>query len=239
MSYTQFLLTALLGAAPILAQTSVDQVLEKYSQAIGGAEAYQKATTRTMKGSVVIPDDNVTGTAVAVAKAPASYHLTLDIPGYGLAETVLDGESGWEKNPDSGVHAMSRTDLANAKRDHMFYRDLKLKELYPKMEMADAADVNGHKTNVIAATPEGGGPAEKFYFDAETGLLVKHDFERITLEDGIVQYEVLYSDYRDVDGLKLPATIEQRSPDSVMILKFAEIKNNAPVEATAFAKPEK
>lgn len=239
MSYLQFLLTALLGAAPILAQTSVDQVLEKYSQAIGGPEAHQKATTRMMKGSVVIPDDNVTGTALAIAKAPASYRLTLDIPGYGLAETVIDGESGWEKNPDSGVHAMSRTDLANAKRDHMFYRDLKLKELYPKMEMADAAQVNGHKTNVIAATPEGGGPAEKLYFDAETGLLVKHDFERITLEDGIVQYEVLYSDYRDVDGLKLPATIEQRSPDSVMILKFAEIKNNAPVEATAFAKPEK
>ena len=34
----------------------------------------------------------------------------------------------------------------------------------------------------------------------ESGLLVKRDYERVTLEDGIVQYEVLLRDYRDVDG---------------------------------------
>jgi len=54
-----------------------------------------------------------------------------------------------------------------------------------------------------------------------------------------VQYEVFYRDYRDIDGLKLPATIEQRSPDYTMILKFAEMRNNPPLESTVFAKPEK
>lgn len=66
------------------------------------------------------------------------------------------------------------------------------------------------------------------------GLLLKRDFERVTFEDGIVQYEVFYRDYRDVDGLKLPSTIEQRSPDSTMIPKFSEIKNNAAIEDAAF-----
>jgi hypothetical protein len=37
----------------------------------------------------------------------------------------------------------------------------------------------------------------------------------------------------------LPFTIEQRAPDNTMIFKFAEIKNNAPLTDTAFAKPEK
>jgi len=69
--------------------------------------------------------------------------------------------------------------------------------------------------------------------------LLKRDFERITLEDGIVQYEVLYSDYRDVEGLKLPFNIERRTPDFTMIWKFSEIKNNAPVEDAVFAKPAK
>jgi hypothetical protein len=54
-----------------------------------------------------------------------------------------------------------------------------------------------------------------------------------------VQYEVLLKDYREVDGLKFPFTIEQRAPDNTMIFKFAEIKNNAPLADTAFAKPEK
>jgi outer membrane lipoprotein-sorting protein len=179
------------------------------------------------------------GTAQVYAAAPERYRLTLNIPEYGgVIETVLDGENGWQKNPDSGVHAMSRTDLAIARRDYQFYREIRLKELFPKMEAAPEAKVNGRPVNVIAATPASG-PPEKLYFDAETGLLVKRDFERVTLEDGIVQYEVFYRDYRDVDGVKLPSVIEQHSPDSTTIFKFSEIKNNAAIEDGAFAKPAK
>jgi outer membrane lipoprotein-sorting protein len=238
MRHRQYCLLALAAAAPALAQPSVDQIVEKYQQALGGQAAYEKVTTRAMKGTVEMPDDNVTGAAQIVAKAPGSFRLTIDIPGYGVVETVLDGDNGWEKNPDSGTHAMSKTGLAISQRDHHFYREVRLKELYPKMETAGADKVGGRALYVIEATPAAG-PAEKLYFDAETGLLVKRDFERVTLEDGIVQYEILLRDYRDVDGLQLPFTIEQRAPDNTMIFKFAEIKNNAPLADAAFAKPEK
>jgi outer membrane lipoprotein-sorting protein len=106
------------------------------------------------------------------------------------------------------------------------------------MEAAGTDKLDNHPVYIVQATPASG-PPEKLYFDTESGLLLKRDFERITLEDGIVQYEMVYSDYRDVDGLKLPFTIERRSPDSTMILKFADVKNNAALEASAFAKPEK
>jgi outer membrane lipoprotein-sorting protein len=231
-------LATLASAAPALAQPSVDQILEKYARGLGGKAAYEKVTTRAMKGTVEIPDDNATGSALVWAKAPASYRLTMDIPGYGVVETVVDGDKGWETNPDSGTHTMSKTDLAIAQRDHQFHREVELKELFPKMETAAADKVNGRAAYVIEATPANG-PAEKLYFDEESGLLVKRDFERVTLEDGIVQYEVLYSDYRDVDGLKLPGRIEQRSPDNTMIFKFSEIKNNVALDDAAFAKPEK
>src|ERR1035441_9958259 len=238
MSYRQYCLLALAAAAPTLAQPSVDQILATYARALGGQTAYEKVTTRAMKGTVEIPDENTTGAAQVVAKAPGSYRLTMDIPGYGVIETVLDGANGWEKNPDSGTHAMSKTDLAVAQRDHHFYREMRLQELYPKMETAGADKVDGRAVTVVDPPPAAG-PAEKLYFDAESGLLVKHDFERVTLEDGIVQYERLLRDYRDVDGLKLPFTIEQRAPDNTMIFKFSEIKNNAPLADAAFAKPEK
>jgi outer membrane lipoprotein-sorting protein len=239
MSYPRLWLPAVLSLTPLLAQPSVDQILEKYTQALGGRAACEKVTSRTMQGTVEIPDDNASGTAQVYAAAPERYRLTLNIPEYGgVIETVLDGENGWQKNPDSGVHAMSRTDLAIARRDYQFYREIRLKELFPKMEAAPEAKVNGRPVNVIAATPASG-PPEKLYFDAETGLLVKRDFERVTLEDGIVQYEVFYRDYRDVDGVKLPSVIEQHSPDSTTIFKFSEIKNNAAIEDGAFAKPAK
>ena len=227
-----------LGQALSQASIDVDRILAAYTRALGGEAAYEKITTRAMKGTVEIADDNATGTVQVWAKAPDSFRLTMDIPGYGLVETVLDGEKGWEKNPDSGTRAMGKTDLAVARRDHQFYREVRLKELYPRMETAGTDKVEGRAVYVVEATPAAG-PAEKLYFDAQNGLLVKRDFERVTLEDGIVQYEMLLRDYREVDGLKLPFTIEQRSPDNTMIFKFAEIGNNAPLTDTAFAKPEK
>ena len=139
----------------MLAQTTVDRVLAKYIQAIGGQAAYEKVATRTMRGSVEIPDDNVTAPARILAKAPASYRLTFDVPGYGVVETVLDGANGWEKNPDSGIHAMSKTDLAIARRDHHFYREVRLKELYPTMTMAGTDRVDGRAADVVEATPVG------------------------------------------------------------------------------------
>ncbi len=245
MSYRQYnwlalatALAAVVPAALAAAQPTVDQILEKYTQAIGGQSAYEKVTTRAIKGTLEVPDDNVTTPMEIWAKAPASFHLAYNIPGYGTIETVVDGANGWEKNPDAGVHAMSKVDLAVALREHNFYREVRLKQLYPTLAAAGASKVAGRPVYVIEATPATG-TAEKLYFDAESGLLVKRDFERVTLEDGIVQYEMLYKDYRDVDGLKLPHTIEQRAPDNTVIFKFAEIKNNAPVEDTAFAKPEK
>lgn len=238
MSYRPYCLMAIAAAVPAFGQPGIDQILAKYAQALGGQAAYEKVTTRAMKGAVEIPDDNATGTALVVAKAPGSFRLTIDIPGYGVVETVLDGGSGWEKNPDSGTHAMSKADLAIAQRDHHFYREVRLKELYPKMASAGTDKVGGRAVYVVQATPATG-PAEKLYFDAENGLLVKRDFERVTLEDGSVQYEVLLRDYREVDGLKFPFTIEQRAPDNTMIFKFAEIQNNAPLADTVFAKPEK
>ncbi len=238
MNASRLLLPALACAISCLAQPSTDEVLEKYAQAIGGKAAYEKVTTRIMKGTVEMPDDNVTGTAQVIAKAPDRFRITMDVPGAGVMESVLRGDEGWEKNPDSGVHALSRGDLEIAKRDHQFYRETRLKELYPKLGTPAADQLNGRAVYVIEAAPASG-PPEKLYFDAQNGLLVKRDFERITLEDGIVQYEMLYSDYRDVDGIKLPSTIEQRSPDYTMIWKFTEIKNDAPVEDSAFGKPEK
>src|SRR6476469_9887255 len=131
MRHLQLWMLALAGAVPALAQATVDQVLEKYAQALGGQSAYEKVTARTMKGTVEIPDDNVTGTAQVWAKAPGSYRISLEIPGYGVIETVLDGDNGWKKDPDSGTHTMSKTDLAIAQRDRAFHREVRLKELYP------------------------------------------------------------------------------------------------------------
>src|SRR5579884_1767507 len=152
--YSRHVLLLAMMAAPTWAQPTTDQILDKYTQALGGKAAYEKVTSRLMKGEVSIPDDNTTGTAVVYAKAPDRYRATYDFPGYGIVDLVIDGDHGWQKNPDSGLNGMSRQDLEAERRAHAFHRETRLKELYPKMGPPARVDVEGHSAYRIEATPE-------------------------------------------------------------------------------------
>jgi len=80
---------------------------------------------------------------------------------------------------------------------------------------------------------------EKFYFDSQSGLLVRRDFERVTLDDGIIPFEIDYEDFKDVEGLKIPFTVIRKTPDYSMSYRFSEVKFNEPIDDGKFAKPEK
>lgn len=226
----------LLLPAGILAQ-DVDQILNKYIAAVGGQEAIQKVTSRAYKGTAENTDDGWTAPVELYAKAPDQYLMILKIPDYAVREAV-NGGGGWTQNPDDGVRDMSRGDLASARRDHDLHRETRLKELYPSMTVAGKANVGDREAWVIEAKPPQG-EAEKLYFDTQTGLLLKRDFVRVTMEDGITQNEVFYEDYKDVGGLKLPFTVRRGASGSWMIYRYSEIRNNAPVDEAALQKPAK
>ena len=50
--------------------------------------------------------------------------------------------------------------------------------------------------------------------------------------------QIDYSDYRDVGGLKVPHTVRHATWNQVTTQKLTDVKINAPVADTAFAKPQ-
>jgi hypothetical protein len=46
-----------------------------------------------------------------------------------------------------------------------------------------------------------------------------------------------YSDYRDVDGVKVPFSVRHATWNAVTTEKFNDVKVNAPVDDAVFAKP--
>jgi len=76
------------------------------------------------------------------------------------------------------------------------------------------------------------------YFDAETGLLVRRTTSTTT-PVGTIPEQVDFSDYRDVDGMKVPFTIRVSTVDPTysVVRKFTEIKLNVPIDAKRFNKP--
>jgi CubicO group peptidase (beta-lactamase class C family) len=218
---------------------TVDQIIDRYLQAIGGEAALRKATSRIINMTLVIEGDDVTASFESYSQAP---NKKVEIGQVKLSNGVefeisrgFNGAVGWALNPTSGgFRELSGTELAAEKRDAEFYWEIKLKELYPKMLLVGQAKIAGHTAYCVEATPHDGAPI-KLYFEAQTGLLVRLDSIDEVANRGKVPDETYFEDYREVDGVKLPFTI--RIPRVKYTFKVNEVKHNVPIDEAKFKSP--
>ncbi len=205
---------------------TVEQIVDKYVQAIGGETAHKKLTSRVMKGKFEIPEKEVIGVIEHEAMAPNKMRMTLQGQTQNGARfdllSVFDGAIGWETNPTNGGHCeLSGPELAAIRRDAEFHREIKLRELYPKITLKGKEGVGKSAVYVIEATPREGNP-EEWRFNAQTGLLTQIDDT------------YFFDDYREVDGVKLPFTVHASSEVGMFIASFDEIRHNIPIEEARF-----
>lgn len=225
-----------LGVQAADSTPTVDQILEKFITAIGGQNTIQKLTTRVMKGSAQLTSTGEMGTIEIYKKAPDKEFYLINIPSNGPTPRAYDGKAGWYLfDPDEGPKEASPSDLPGMKREFDFYRELRLKSLYPKTVLKGRASVSGQESFVIEATADDGA-VEKWYFSAQTGLLVRSDTPYVS-DDGTSFLQTVYEDYREVDGVKMPFVWRQTSPDFDYLITFTEIRNNVPIDDSKFAKP--
>ncbi|HEV2666838.1 MAG TPA: hypothetical protein VG324_18105 [Blastocatellia bacterium] len=232
------------GANAPASTPTVDQILDKYVQAIGGKAAFEKLKTRVMKGTW----ENLTTTRVSpieiYAKAP-NKRVEIFIAGDYDSSRGFNGAVGWSLNmTETGFRELSGHGLAAEKREAEFHREIKLREIYPRWTLAGKERVGDREAYVIEATPAEG-DTEKMYFDVQTGLLIRRDGTIEAPKDGRIPVESLikipvesyFEDYREIDGVKLPFTVRHSLPGVRTIIKFKEIKHNTPIEDAKFNKP--
>jgi hypothetical protein len=218
---------------------TVDQILDRYVQAIGGAAAYRKLTSRITRMTLVSEDSDVTASFESYWQAP---NKAVEIRQYKLGNGVefevsrgFNGAVGWSLNPtNGGFRELIGTELAAEKRGDEFYWEIKLKELYPRMALIGQAPVGDRMAHCIEATPSEGDPI-KLYFEAQTGLLVRIDSIYENGSGGKILNETYFEDYREVDGIKMPFTI--RMPADKVTYKVNEVKHNVPIDEAKFKSP--
>jgi hypothetical protein len=170
-----------------------------------------------------------------LSKAPNKSAMKIDVSGFGVVTRVFDGSTGWSSDPMSGLRELTGVELAQLKRSADFYQEINLKNHYTKLEVKGKEKVGAYETYLIEATPQEGSP-EKFYFDVNTGLLVRQDGEAEGPQ-GKMLMETYMDDYKVVDGVKIPHTLKQVNPAMTMVIKFAEIKSNVEIDEAKFGKP--
>lgn len=112
------LFAVLVTLLPIVTQAqsvppSIEQVLSRYVQAIGGRENILKITNRSMSGTFQM-DGADRGTVEVLYQLPNLYHSIVSVEGYGVIDTGHDAAGGWEKSPGQPPQAQSGAELAAA-----------------------------------------------------------------------------------------------------------------------------
>lgn len=230
------------GLIPVAAQTapadsapSVDEILDKYVQALGGKAALEKLTSRVAKGTFEMDQMPGEATQEIYEKAPNKQLTITDSPSFGTFKRGYNGTTGWQDNPQTGLQDVTGDELASMRRHADFYWSTKLKELYPQMTMKGKESVGGRDAYVIEATPAEGS-AETMSFDAESGLLVRLQGEGET-PNGPVDFDSTFEDYRDVDGVKVPFVMHQSFGEFSFVIKLTDVKQNVSIDDTKFDKP--
>lgn len=214
---------------------TVDQVLARYVAAVGGSEAHLRLTSRVATGRVDVPGVGHGGKLESYASAPNKSLTIMKIGSLGILKQGFDGKAGWDQSDQTGVRTSAGAGLDSLARDSEFHRDLKLKQLYAKTKLVGKVKHGFREVYLVEATPRAGSP-ELFYFDVESGLLIRRDITRQTSQ-GLVRAEVYLSDWREVDGVKIPFKMTHATPNLTFVFTIEEVKHNVPVDEGIFRKP--
>jgi hypothetical protein len=214
---------------------TVDQVLAKYTEALGGSAAIEKLKTRSMKGTWLTANGITLGYEV-YQTAPHRIYTVLNTPKQGVIERGFNGQTAWEES-SRGFRDLEGLELFYLKRYPDLFKDIKLQGQFTRLGFGGKDKIDGKDVYVLRGLGIDG-KGERLFFDAQTGLLLRRITSTPTIV-GIIPEQVDFEDYRDVDGLKLPFTIRITAIDSFYnsTRKFTEIKLNLPVDETKFNKP--
>jgi len=221
--------------APPAGTPTVEQIIDRYAQAVGGRAAWEKLTSRSSMGTVEVPSMNLSGTVVIHEKAPNKI-LTIIIMAGSAYREGFDGNVGWTEDPQDGLREQTGLELAEARRQSDFYGPFDLHEQYAKLAFAGSEKLEDRQAYILEATPKEGGQPDKMYFDSQSGLPMRLISQHHTPE-GVSEFREDFSDYRSVDGVILPFKIWQEGAGSAFTVRISEVRHNIAFEDGEFAKP--
>jgi photosynthetic reaction center cytochrome c subunit len=216
---------------------SADQILDKYLEALGGAQRLTAITNLVARGtsSGYGPESGKRPIEV-FAKAPAQRTMIIHTDN-GDSTTAFDGRTGWMAGPLQPVPVLALTggELEGIKLDATLAFPGQIKQALGQWRVGRPGIIDDRKVLVV----QGSSSARSFatlYFDPKTGLLVR--LRRYAASPvGRIPTQFDFSDYRDVNGVKMPFHWTMTWLDGRENVDLSEVQTNVPINAAKFGKP--
>jgi hypothetical protein len=214
------------------ASPSVDAVLEKYATAIGGKESLAKIHSREITGTFTGGDGEPH--PIQIMQTDSGQYRSSVKVNEGSFTIVFNGKTGTSGGP-SWNNPMQPDEVERIRTRARLFPAAGLKEKFPALAVRGSEKVDGRDAWLVTARADDGARMS-FWFDAENGLLLR-TLQRQHTALGDIPEQADYSDYREVDGVKVPFTIRHTAPDRGDTITATEIKQNVDVPVSLFTAP--
>lgn len=216
---------------------SVDQVFDKYLQALGGAERLAAMKSFIAKGTYSGFDTSFDKVPMELfAQAPAQQTMVVRLNS-GVSTRTFDGRNGWMAGPDTPlpVLTLSEGNLDRARLEAMLaFPSMALRQTFPQWRSGRTA-IDDREVVVIQGIADGQ-PLAHLYFD-DAGLLIR--LIRWTMTPvGLVPTQIDYADYREVAGVKMPFKRTVTQTYMQMSVELTDVQPNVQIPAARFKQPE-
>jgi hypothetical protein len=216
--------TVILAAAAGSAAQTADELVERHLAAMGGRVALERLTSRTSVGAISVstPVGDLNGPIEATSAVPNKSRIVINFDGGMIVHDArFDGSSGYVINTAAGNRDISGNELHNLRNETFPTPLLDYRRQGASLVLSGKEKIGDREAYVLTLTPKAG-PAIKRYIDAESYLEIR---TVTTTEDplhGAFEMTIDFSDYRDVDAIKVPFHIRGTSS----VLSYNAIMTN-------------
>jgi photosynthetic reaction center cytochrome c subunit len=221
-------------------QPAADQVLDKFMQALGGAQRLAGMTSFVATGTA-LGYGELGGNAEfsLFAKAPNQRAILISYKDTERPSSswTFDGRTGWIKTPRGllGEYELIGSELDGARFEAQLAFPGQLKQALSSWRGAATRSIGDRDLIVV----QGSGPRgflATLYFDPKTSLLsrlVRYGPSPI----GRMPTQIDYDDYREVGGIKFPFEYKFTWLDGRYTAKLNKVEVNVAIDATTFGRP--
>lgn len=217
---------------------TADEVLDRYIQAIGGAQALDRLTSFVGKGKYEGFDSYHGKVPFDIYAKSTGQRSVVAHTQNGDSVTTYDGRDAWIMGPDKPVSVLELVpggDLDGVKLDSNLAFPGTLKQALTSWRTGfPTTTIDDKPVQVVQAMA--GGSRVKFFFDKQTGLLTRVVRYSKTVI-GPVPVQIDYSDYREIAGVKMPFQWRLTWTDGQSMYTLDDVQPNAQIDPAKFAKP--
>ncbi len=217
------------------AQT-VDEIIQKYANVMGGLDNFKKIKTAKLTGTVTAQGNDLPIT-VQIINGRAM-RTDVEVMGQMIVNSYKDGK-GWKINPYAGAPAatdVTGTELNEFKNQSFLSSQLMdFKARGYRAELLAQEDVDGNKAYKIQLTAEDN-KTTTYFIDLLSSMLTKTVGTR-NLMGQDMELETYYSDVKDFNHLKFSMSrIVKSGGQTVQEVHFDKIEFDVPIDEKIFDK---